>query len=226
MLKETTYKEKILLLKPWLSPLLEDIKKDIKNEHLKKDWQFCKRYLRGKSINKLTIGELVEAYSTALENSEKAEALAEFISNRWLLNNGHLYHYFEEKLTEINPNFSEIEILETEKAREIIQGAVEKDGSIKTYIFSVINAVVFPSEIFDELRSQAQQQKEDSNESQEKIEDEKASIESIKVFYEQQIARLTDKYEKKLTGLQKKYTQDTESLKKQISNLQRKMAKS
>ena len=41
--------------------------------------------------------------------------------------------------------------------------------------------------------------------------------------YDQQITRLTDKYEKKLQGMQKKYIQDIETLKKQITLLQRKL---
>ncbi len=41
--------------------------------------------------------------------------------------------------------------------------------------------------------------------------------------FEREIARLTDKYEKKLAGLQKKYITDMENFKKQISQLQRKL---
>ena len=37
------------------------------------------------------------------------------------------------------------------------------------------------------------------------------------------MARLTDKYEKKLMGLQKKYQLDQEALKKQLAALQRKL---
>lgn len=224
MLKDATYKEKISLLKPWMPFILDDIKKDLKNEHLKKDWQFCKQYLPGKSINKLSLEDLVDAYSTALENNEKAEAIAEFISNRWLLKNSELYNYFEIKLTEINPKFSDLELIEAEKAREIIRGAVEISGSVNTYLFSVINSVVFPKEVYDELNKQAQLE-EKNKDAEDKVIIEKASIEAMQRAHEQHIARLTDKYEKKLAGIQKKYIQDTESLKRQLSNLQRKAAK-
>lgn len=223
MLKNATYKEKFTLLKPWMPRILDSIKKDLKNEHLKKDLQFCKQYLPGKNVNKLTLEDLVEAYETALHKSENGEAIAEFISNRWLLKNGELYSYFEAKLTEVSPNFTELELIEAGKAREIIRGAVELSGPVQTYLFSMINSVVFPESVYAELNAQAQRSVE-NEEVQEKISSEKMTVEAMRLAYEQQIARLTDKYEKKLTGLQKKYVQDTESLKKQISHLQRKAA--
>jgi hypothetical protein len=223
MLKNTTYKEKFLMLQPWIPHIIDSIKKDLKNEHLKKDWQFCKQYLPGKSLNKLSLEDLVEAYSLALQKSENAEALAEFISNRWLLRNGELYSYFETKLSEINPNFSEIDSIDADKARDIIKGSVELCGPVKTYLFSVINSVVFPEEVYTELNKQAQNT-EEKEEAEGKIISEKMSMEAMQRAYEQQIARLIDKYEKKLAGVQKKYIQDTEGLKKQLSQLQRKAA--
>lgn len=44
MLKDTTYAEKMAMLKGWFETILQDIKKDIKNDHLKKDWNFAKSY--------------------------------------------------------------------------------------------------------------------------------------------------------------------------------------
>ena len=41
--------------------------------------------------------------------------------------------------------------------------------------------------------------------------------------FETEMARVKDKYEKKLNGLQKKYQVDVENLKKQIAQLQRKL---
>ena len=53
---------------------------------------------------------------------------------------------------------------------------------------------------------------------------EKRSLDDVKTQHALEVARLTDKYEKKLLGFQKKYTQDVEMLKKQLANLQRKLA--
>lgn len=223
MLKNATYKDKFVMLGPWMSQILESIKKDLKQEHLKRDWQFCKLYLPGKSINKLTMEDLVEAYTAAVQKGENGEAVAEFISNRWLLKHGELYSYFEAKLSEIHPNFTELETIDLQKAQKLAMDAASQFGALKTYLFSVINSVVFPEEVYKALNKQAQQDAEAKN-AEEEIEINKSSVEALGRSYELKIARLTDKYEKKLAGLQKKYIQDTENLKKQLSILQKKVA--
>ncbi len=223
MLKNATYKEKFVLLKPWLATIIESVKKDLKSEHLKQDWQFCKTYLPGKSVQKLTTDELVDAYTVAIEG-ENGEALAEFISNRWLLKNSDLYGYFEQKLSEINPNFSDIEELDAQLSRNMLAHAVQEFGAPRTYLFSVINSVVFPEQVYRELDKQAQETVE-KEEVETKAREEQLTLDNLKQSYEQQIARLTDKYEKKLIGLQKKYVQDTETLKKQVASLQRKLTR-
>lgn len=53
---------------------------------------------------------------------------------------------------------------------------------------------------------------------------ESQSFEALKGEFEQKLVRLEDKYEKKLLGMQKKYVTETEMLKKQIGNLQRKLS--
>lgn len=222
MLKNATYKEKFVLLHDWIPSIVEEIKKDLKNEHLKKDWQFAKKYLPGKNIGKVTKEDLVDAYAKALKDSEDAEVLAEYMANRWLLKNTELYSYFEAKLSQINPNFSEIEEINHEQSQDIVNGAIIEYGPLRTYLFSVINSVVFPETVYQELgkKAKAHQEKEiEEHNAQEK----NRSLESLKSHYELQIQRLTDKYEKKIIGLQKKYIQDTDSLKKQISNLQKKV---
>lgn len=224
MLKSATYKEKFAMLKIWLPKILDSVKKDLKGEHLRTDIQFCKTYLPGKNINKLSLDDLVTAYSKALDETENGEALCEFISNRWLLKNTELYGYFEEKLKAIDPNFTELEVIDHAKSKDLITGAVAHFGAPKTYLFSVLNSVVFPKEIYQELAKMAQASIE-KEETEAKALHEKLSFEVMIRNHELQIARLVDKYEKKLTGLQKKYIQDTESLKKQLVSLQRKLSK-
>jgi hypothetical protein len=222
MLKDVAYKDKFKMLDPWLQSIVESVKKDLKNEHLKQDWQFAKKYFANKNIAKLTAEELTEGYRLALANEEAAEALAEFISNRWLLKHTELYHYFEEQLQQINPNFNELEELERNQAHNLMEKAVSLFGAPKTYMFSIINSVVFPKEIFDKLGQNAQNASREETENAKAME-EKMSVDMIHQSYQQQIARLTDKYEKKLLGMQKKYIQDVETLKKQLSTLQRKV---
>lgn len=220
--KEKTYKEKLADLDHWLYAIIEGIKKDLKNDHLKKDWLFVKKYLSSSNLNKVPLEELVEAYRQALQQEEIAEELAEFITNRWILKNSDIYNFYEKQLTHINPNFQEIELIEPKKSSEIIQESSRQFGAPHTYIFSILNSVAFPSEALDELQQQAKKEVKEKEEKQIKQE-EHASIESLKQHYATQIDRLTDKYEKKLQGMQKKYTLDVEALKKQIAQLQRKL---
>lgn len=223
MHKSATYKEKFQTLRPWLPSILEAVKKDLKNEHLKSDVKFCKEYLSGKNFHKLTTDDLVEAYSRALVSNENAEALAEFISNRWLLKNTEMYEFFENKLSAIDPNFTELEEIDAPRSREIVTEAAQQFGAARTYLFSVINSVVFPKEIYGELERQAETDRKQVADDQ-RAHAEKMSTETLLRNHEQQTARLVDKYEKKLAGLEKKYLKDTESLKKQLVALQRKLS--
>lgn len=222
MLKDSTYKEKFALLKKWMPIIVDSVKRDLKNEHLKRDWGFVKQYFPGKNPHKLTAEELSEAYTHAIETSENAEDLAEFVSNRWLLKHSDLYYYFEKELIKVSPNFSELEHLEKDISLQIMDNAIQHFGALHTYLFCVLNSVVFPKETYDILGQRA----EDSVKAA-KIEaaanSELQSFEDMKRSYEQQIARLTDKYEKKILGLQKKYAVDVDALKKQVAQLQRKL---
>ncbi len=212
------------MLRPLLSLLIEDIKKDVKNEHLKNDILFCKQYLPGKNIAKATTADLADAYAAAMENSEYAEKIAEFLSQRWLLQNTDLYDFFEETLMKIDPNFTELEMLDSEISKKIVQEAIQTHGALNTYFFSVINSVVFPKEIYAELSRKAQDETTKKEEEAAKAQ-QQMTLENMQRHYEQQIARLTDKYEKKISGLQKKYVQDTENLKKQLAQLHKKSVK-
>lgn len=222
MLKNATYKEKFALLKKWMPTIVDSVKKDLKNEHLKKDWAFVKQYFPGKNLNKLNAEEIAQAYLHVIETSENAEELAEFISNRWLLKHTELYYHFEKELTKINPDFSELEELDKNQSMQIIEGSIAQFGALNSYLFSILNSVVFPKEVFDALAARAETDVKKAKEEAHAAAEMK-SLEDMQRSYEQQIARLTDKYEKKLSGLQKKYSLDVEGLKKQIVNLQRKL---
>lgn len=222
MLKDTTYKQKFLLLKPWMPLIVETVKKDLRNDHLKNDWQFCKKYIGSKNVNKLTMEELAAAYTNAIENEEEVEQLGEFLSNRWLLRNTEIYGYFEQELSKISDDFTTLEEIDTATSQKIVSGAVEQFGAPRTYLFSVINAVVFPKEVYDQLAKTAEgEAKVKAKREMEQAENQ--SIEARERAYQQQIARLTDNYEKKFIGLEKKYLADVTALKKQIATLQKKL---
>lgn len=222
MLKEATYKEKFVLLADWLPVIIEAIQKDLKNDHLKKDARFVKNFFANKNPSKLTREELLTGYSQALQNEEYAEPLGEFIANRWMIRHTDLYHFFEERLRRINPNFTEMTEIEPTAARSLMEDAIEEFGARNVYLFSIINSVVFPNQIYDQLRRRALESVETETAAAQ-AQAEHRSIEEMQQSHQQQIARLTDKYEKKIQGMQKKYLLDVDALKKQIASLQRKL---
>lgn len=219
MTNDTTNLTKFAILKNWLPTIIDTIRKDLKKDHLSKDVAFLKQYFSGKPVNKLTNEELAAGYAAALENEETAESVGEFITNRWLLKHADLYYLFEGHLVKINPDITQITSIEESVAAPIIDESVEQFGAIDTYLFCRMNSVAIPESIFERLEKRAQ---EEVGATKEKVKHE--SIEEVERQYERVIARLTDRYEKKLSSLERKYVQDTETLKKQIGNLQRKLA--
>ncbi len=156
MLKEATYSEKITMLKGWLETIVQDIKRDIKSDHLSKDGNFVKNYFPHKNINKMTVSELAAGYAIAIEDKERADALGEFIANRWLLKNIDVYEYFARQLNRLTDNFDTLDLIDLELSKKIMAESIELFGAQKTYLFSVLNSVVFPKEIFDELCEKAE----------------------------------------------------------------------
>ena len=222
MYKNATYKEKFADLQEWIPFLVEAVKKDLRNEHLKKDVYFVKKFLPSKNIHKATTSELAEAYHKAIQEEEQGEELAEFITSRWLLKNSELYHFFEQQLSQIHPDFTNLEEIDSTQAQTLIDSSIREFGAPHTYLFCVLNSVVFPEENFQKLKIQAQQHQETQTKETRQADDQLTAEQRCREF-EREVSRLTDKYEKKLAGLQKKYVTDVEFLKKQVSQLQRKL---
>lgn len=222
MSKESSYKDKFDRLNPWIGDILDIIKRDLKNDHLKNDWKFFKKNFPGKNLNNITFEDIVEAYSRVLQEDESSEQIGEFIATRWMMKNSEIYSFFEEKLKAIQPNFQELSMIEKEPAFAIMDEAASQFGPLRILVFSVLNSVVFPEEVFQKLEEKTKSHKEVRQAEMVK-EAEATSLAAAKDAYELKIARLTDKYEKKLSGLQKKYIQDTDSLKKQLANLRKEL---
>jgi hypothetical protein len=222
MYKDATYKQKFADLNEWIPVIVESIKKDLKNDHLKKDLFFVKKFLNTKNIQKLTSEELAEAYAKAIQEEEKGEDIAEFIVSRWLLKNSELYTLFEQHLNKITTDFTALEEIKTEQAQSMVDASINQFGAVPTYLFAVLNSVVFSKETFDYLNEQAKLSHQKTIE-EAITEQDRKHVETVSHAYEREMARLTDKYEKKLAGMQKKYQIDTEHLKKQVAILQRKL---
>lgn len=221
MLKETGYQEKIVMLKPWLVEIIDVVKKDLRNEHLKMDKSFCRRHFLGKNPAQIHAIELAPAYEK--EIAEGNISLGEFISTRWLLKNTDVYGYFENKLKVVSEDFEKLDELPLDLSQTLVDESVKQFGAKRTYLFSVLNSVVFPKTIYEKLEKQAKDETKKQEEQKAQAE-ENYTLESLKKRYEREFANLKDRYEKKFNGLEKKYIHDTETLKKQIAALQRKLS--
>lgn len=223
MSTEKTFKEKLLQLSDWMPSIIECVRRDLKNDHLKQDFAFIKAYLGGKNIHKIENEELVEGYLKALKDEEHSERIAEFIAHRWIYRNSEMYQFFEERLSRIDPDFTKIEKIEEKEADKLMEDAVAEFGSLRTYIFALLNAVAFPEPHLAKLALTAHVEKKQAEESF-REETEKKTCEELIKAHELEMNRVTDKYEKKLSGFQKKYANDVEMLKKQVAQLQRKLS--
>ena len=151
------YTEKLTVLQPCFPSIVETIKKDLKIEHLGADRRFLKRYFSGKKRHKLEVDQLIPAYTTEIAEVGN-EDLAEFICYRWLIKNRDVYEFFAERLASINTDFDKIERIEDKSAKDWIEGAIDSFGVERTYIFSVLNSIVFSDKIFKTLRKRVEKE--------------------------------------------------------------------
>lgn len=213
-------RQQCLLLDPWLLSIISSVKKDLRQEHLSKDKVFCQKYFSGQNIQKLSVEQLTEGYRSAIQQEEQGEQIAEFLFHRWLLKHTHLYGFFEKELSALTSDFTKLEIIDDEQGLPIKDRAVSQFGAEATYLFSIINGVVFSPALMETLRATAlkdqsvhaaaAQSEEESRSWQKQLQD-----------YEEKIARLVDRYEKRLAGWERKYDNDVAALKKQIAHLQK-----
>ena len=142
MYKDASYKEKLEALAHWLPKIVDSTKKEIKNEHLKKDPQFIKKYLSSKHVNILNSEEIAAAYLLFIsENSERAEPTAEFIISNWLTKNSELYNVFEDYLKSISEDFVSLQELSADQSDKLLELAYNYSDPEKVYIFSVCNMI-------------------------------------------------------------------------------------
>jgi DNA repair ATPase RecN len=219
MIKEDPYQIKFDKLSPWIIDIFQVIKKDLRNDHLFKSPAFVQKHFPKCSLDKLTIDEFANAY--VKEFAEGNEELGEKVVARWVLKNADLYQFFVAELSKINPKYDEIDCLSAEIGSFLLSTSISRFGATATYIFSVLNAVVFTDEQFRKLREMALLEKSQAKPLEEKRIFE--SIEAVKEHYEKEMRKLTEKYEKRMQGVERKYIQDVEGLKKQIAQLHKKI---
>lgn len=153
--QETPYAVKFAELQPFHAAIFTEIKKDLRDEHLRADRGFFKRNFAGKELSKLTVDDLLRVYPKII--AAGYEPVSEFIANRWLLRHLDVYNFFESRLKECNEKFEQITQLEHSFAESLLNDALGKFGPQDTYIFSVLNSVAFPASLLEKLQNLALQ---------------------------------------------------------------------
>jgi hypothetical protein len=206
-------------LQPFLNEILDSIRKDIKTDYLPGSMSFYRTHFGTRPMSRLTGEEINDVLSKELLLGN--EDLSEWVVNRWVFKHGELYRHFAERLGVINADFDAIQSLSTEESRTILAGSKQSFGARPVYFFAVLNGVVFPEEIFAELRREAEEEKSQQNTEAETAK-EQLSLTKMLERHEREMARITDKYEQKLAGVLRKYTTDIAALKAQVRALQKK----
>lgn len=221
MIKDLSLKLKFEFLGPIFAKVLHDIRRDVKQEHLKKDRDFVQRYFGKAHLDKVSAEEIFRAYSTEIIQ-EGNEDLAGWVVSKWILKHAEMYEYFVSELSRVNPRFEEIQLLGMDVSKSMAAQAVDRFSLVDTYIFSVINSVAFPDEIFDHLKKQAQSWHEEQLNKSSSLE--QVSIEALVRRHNEEMLKLSDRYEKRLQAVSKKYMQDIDGLKKQLAILQKRLS--
>lgn len=202
------------ILQPWIPQILSDIKRDLRTEHLAKSPQFYKAHFGNRPLNRLTNEEIFSVYEKELLQGDD-ENLKTWVINRWVFHHGEIYEQFASSLSQIHPDFTAIQQLSEEESKKILETAIPAFGVLDTYLFSVLNEVVFPPSIFSAMRAQTESL---ASMAEAPIE------ENWQERYERDITRIQKKCEDRVSGVMKKYATDVEALKKQIRALQQQLS--
>ena len=208
-------------IQPWITVILSAIKRDIKTDHLPKSPAFVRTHFGNRPLNRLTAEEIFSAYEKDLLSGDAD--LAEWVVNRWVFKHGDIYGHFAESLSQVAEDYSTIVSLTVEQSETILSGAIDRFGALQTYLFSVLNGVVFPESVLERLRTWAANE-EAAKKTEDKEMEERLSLQQLTERYSRDVTRLNEKYESKVSGVLKKYTTEVEALKKQIRSLQKQLA--
>lgn len=206
------------ILHPFIPHVLGAVKKEIKTEHLLNSPVFYRAHFGTKPLSRLTVEEIFAVYEKELLNGNSE--LAEWVMSRWIFKQGDLYNHFANKLSELHPNFEEIKEITEAQAEYILEGAADTFGPINLYLFSILNGVVFPEVVLTRLKTAAETA---AQASQPAPVSSSENVEQLLARHQREIAKLEEKCEQKIAGVMKKYTTDTEALKKQIRSLQQQL---
>ncbi len=158
MLKDSTYGQQYALLEEFIPDIIRCIRRDLRVDHLKPDKEFLQKHFGKKSPNKLKTEDLVPVYSLYLKEGD--EKIWEFFTERWLMKHNDIYDFFEAGLMTVAQDFTELEELDEEFSKRLAGESVKRFRALDTYIFCVLNTVVFPENVYQELRAEAHKDQE------------------------------------------------------------------
>ncbi len=215
MITELSYKNKFELLCGLENSIVQSVKKDIKSEMNQKGSLVETKLFEGKRFSGVSLEEMLTRCSSKLQEDEE---LAEWVASRWVFKHAEIYQFYSEELSKINPNFDEIASLDPAVEQQLVAESERLFGALNTYVFCVLNSVVLSEASYQRLKSDSLASLKSSCK-----EELPMSIDELRKKHELEILRITDRYEKKIQGLLRKYQVDIEGYKKQVSALQKKI---
>ncbi len=216
MMINSNYKNKFETLAPFVEELCLGIKKEIKQEFVKK------KGLQAE-FNPMDISDIAQFFykKVAGEGDEKT---GEWLASSWIYKNGEIFQLFHEQLSLVDQHYDRLESLSSEVEQKIKDLSVSKFGFIRVYLFSVLNSVVFSAKLFEELKNGALKELSASKDSSLEGKD-TVSLEELKKSFEMEKLKMEEKYEKRLQGVIKKTQMEVEGYRKQIGQLQKRLEK-
>lgn len=216
MIIKSDYKNKFELLAPFMEELCRGIKKEIKQELIKKKTlQMSVNALDWSVISQNFFKKIVE---------DGDEETGEWLASTWIYKNGEIFQCFHEELSLVDEQYDRLESLSSEVEEKIKNLSASKFGALPVYLFCVLNSVVFSHKIFEDLRKRSLEEismdRNDLKESSNNL-----SLEELKKSFEVERLKMEEKYEKRLQGVIKKTQMEVEGYRKQIGQLQKKLEK-
>lgn len=216
MVKTISYQEKAEKMAEWIPQILEEIKRDIKREHLRKVPAFLQKFFPGRNIASITTEEIVAVYTPLLQRGEPQ--FFDQICYFWQVKHPELYPFFQAKLQAISEDVAAITAIDDALAKEMIEKSVEEFGAVNTYLFSLFYEVAFSDALYEKLRLRALEETK-SLETASKEEEEVRNCAQLRAQHERLILRMREKYEKKLSALEEKYHTDIRKLRQELNAL-------
>ena len=158
MLKDSTHAKQYELLEEFVPDIIRSIRRDLRQDHLKQDQEFLKTHFGSKNPNKLKTEDMAPVYAPLLK--EGKEEYWEFFTDRWIMKHTDIYDFFEAELSKVAEDFTELEELDGDFSRRLVDGAVRSFGAVNTLIFSALNSVVFPESVYADLKKMAAREKQ------------------------------------------------------------------